>query len=70
VEDAATECDFVKACAVVGVPNPLWGEEVFAWVVLKSNFQESAALTASLTSHLESRIADFKVSLSSRASVT
>jgi len=62
VEDAATECDFVKACAVVGVPNPLWGEEVFAWVVLKSSFQESAALTSTLRAHLESRLADFKVS--------
>jgi acyl-CoA synthetase (AMP-forming)/AMP-acid ligase II len=63
VEDAATECDFVKACAVVGVPNPLWGEEVFAWVVLKSNFQESPALTSTLRAHLESRLADFKVGL-------
>lgn len=31
-----SSCSIVQECAAVGVPDPLWGEQVLMWVVLKS----------------------------------
>ncbi len=57
VEEACLSHPAVAECAVVGVPDPRWGEAVMAYVVLR----EGAALDeAGLVEHVRTRIASYK----------
>ena len=47
----------VAAAATIGVPDPLYGEEVAAFVVLKDGREENEE---ELLAHCRSRLADFK----------
>jgi fatty-acyl-CoA synthase len=58
VEQAITELDAVGSVAVIGVPDEKWGEVPRAVVLLR----EGAHLTeAELRSHLEGRLARYKI---------
>ena len=46
--------------AVIGVPNPEWGEEVKAVIELKSGHEPSAALERELIEYCRARLAHFK----------
>jgi acyl-CoA synthetase (AMP-forming)/AMP-acid ligase II len=57
VEDALLTHQLVREAAVVGVPDPTWGESVFAFIVPHAG----AALDASvLIAHCRERIASYK----------
>jgi acyl-CoA synthetase (AMP-forming)/AMP-acid ligase II len=57
VENAVVRHPAVAACAVIGVPDPDWGERVHAVVVLR----DGAALTLEdLREHTKSLIAGYK----------
>jgi len=58
LESALYEHPAVASCAVVGVPDPTWGEVGCAFVVLKPGAQ---ATPAELLAHLGTRVARFKV---------
>jgi fatty-acyl-CoA synthase len=57
VEDALCEHEAVSECAVVGVPDPKWGEEVAAFIRLKPG---TTVDVAELSSFLADRIARYK----------
>ncbi len=57
VEDAVASFDGVAAVAVVGVPDPAWGENVCAVVVPRSGVEIDVV---ALVSHVRSRLAGFK----------
>lgn len=58
VEGALATHPDVAQCAVVGVPDDLWGERVHAVVVLRPG---AVADTGVLTTHLRERIAGYKI---------
>ena len=56
VEDAIALFDGVKLSVVVGVPHELWGESVFAWVVLQDWIDlRGSKLVAALRGHMQVR---------------
>jgi long-chain acyl-CoA synthetase len=58
VEEALTTHPAVLAAGVVGAPDPVWGQAVWAFVALKPDaLVEEAALKA----HLQGRLADYKL---------
>ncbi|MBI1791372.1 MAG: long-chain fatty acid--CoA ligase [Acidobacteria bacterium] len=58
VEAAIYSHSAIKECAVIGVPDPNWGEAVMACVTL----QDGAALTAEeLVAHCRTRLANYKL---------
>jgi len=57
VENAIAQHPAVAACAVIGIPSDLWGEEVHAVVVRKPGNDTS---TADLIAHCKSLIAGYK----------
>lgn len=58
VENALHKLEGVHSCAVVGLPDPKWGERVVAAIVL----QEGAELTAdTVNAHCRALIAGYKV---------
>ncbi len=57
VEDALTSHPGVAEAAVVGLPDPEWGEVVAAFVVVREG---TAATTAELAAHCAERIAGYK----------
>jgi long-chain acyl-CoA synthetase len=57
VENAVTQHPSVAQCAVIGIPNEHWGEQVHAVVVLKSGAQASAT---ELIEFCKTRIAGYK----------
>jgi long-chain acyl-CoA synthetase len=58
VENAVRAHSAVKECAVIGIPDPRWGEAVHAVVVLKDGH---AAAPDDIITHCRSLIANFKV---------
>lgn len=57
VEEAILGCEGVVECAVIGLPDPLWGERVSAVVVVP----EGSALTPeALVRHCRQQLASFK----------
>ena len=57
VEHAITELPWVVECAVLGVPDPRWGEEVVAAVTVT----DDSHTEAEVQEHCRSRIAGYKV---------
>ena len=57
VENAVTQHPAVAQCAIVGIPDERWGEQVHAVVVLRSGAQVSAA---ELIEFCKARIAGYK----------
>ena len=57
VEEVLAEHAAVQECAVVGVPDPLMGEEVWAYIVRKYGTDVSGA---ELITHCQSRLAKYK----------
>lgn len=57
IENVITELPWVVDCAVVGIPDPRWGDEVVAAITVK----EDAHTEAEVQAHCRSRIAGYKV---------
>jgi long-chain acyl-CoA synthetase len=57
VENALAACPGVRQCAVIGLPDPLWGERVHAVVV----YQGELPSEAQLTEECAMRLARYKV---------
>jgi acyl-CoA synthetase (AMP-forming)/AMP-acid ligase II len=57
VENAILSHEAVRECAVIGSPDPLWGEAVHAIVCLK---QGASVSSEDLVAHCRARIAAFK----------
>jgi long-chain acyl-CoA synthetase len=63
VEEALLQHSAVAETSVIGVPDPQWGESVWAYVVLRGEARSdaaAAALSAELDQHCLDRIARFK----------
>jgi len=58
IENALTRHPSVAECAVIGVPDPRWGETVMAFVALKPGAE---ATPRELMKSLKGQIADFKI---------
>ena len=57
IEDVLYQLDAVGACAVIGAPDPLWGEIVHAFVACKPGMQVSEA---TILEHCKRQLADYK----------
>jgi acyl-coenzyme A synthetase/AMP-(fatty) acid ligase len=62
VEQVLAQAPAVLESVVVGTPHAMWGEEVFAWVVLNRGYEPSPATEESLRTHAANYLADYKVS--------
>lgn len=60
VESALMEHPAVLEAGVVGVPDPVMGQKVRAWVTLKPGFAASPALAEEVKAHARRTIAPFK----------
>ena len=61
VENALTKHEAVATCSVVGVPDPVWGERVHAFVVLRADIEPgNEPTTDTLRAHTKSLIAGYK----------
>ena len=58
IENVLTSHPAILECAVIPVPNPLWGENPTALVVLKDNCQASKK---ELLDHCRTQLANFKI---------
>ena len=61
VEQVLLALPAVTACAVFGVPDDQWGEQVVAAVVLDPEAADPAAVLADLAGHCRSHLAPYKV---------
>jgi len=57
VEDVLYQLDAIADCAVVGEPDPLWGEIVHAFVACKPGLEISEA---AILEHCRRQLADYK----------
>ena len=60
VEGALNAHASVKESAVIGVPDPTWGQSVLAVVVLADDVEPGAATETELIEHVRGRIASYK----------
>lgn len=60
IESVLVEHESVRECAVVGVPDPIRGQIVKAFVVLKSGFSPSEELVKELQEHVKTLTAPYK----------
>ncbi len=58
IEEALYRYPKVQEAAVVGIPDPKWGEEVFGFIVPKQGMQVSAE---ELSVFLKEKVADYKI---------
>jgi fatty-acyl-CoA synthase len=58
VEEALLACPGVVDCAVIGLPDPLWGERVSAVVVVRAG---AAPTEERITGHCRKTLAGFKI---------
>jgi acyl-CoA synthetase (AMP-forming)/AMP-acid ligase II len=61
VERTLLSCPDVAECAVVGVPDPQWGEAVTAVVVLADPARDESAAVDRITAHCKAHLAGFQV---------
>lgn len=61
VENAIKCYPGVSQCTVVGVPNLLWGQEVFAWVILNDGYERGSFVASEIIRHTGRHLADYKV---------
>lgn len=61
VERTLLSCPDVAECAVIGVPDPKWGEAVTAVVVPADPTVDEATVAARVTEHCRARLAGFQV---------
>ena len=61
LEDLLFEHPAVQLAAVIGVPDHFYGEQVCAWVILKSGVVPSKALEDELRHYLKTHVAHFKI---------
>lgn len=60
VEEALMSHDSVQECGVIGVPDPIRGARVKAYVVLNDGFEETETLVRELQSHTKELTAPYK----------
>jgi len=60
VEGAVASHKSVRDVAVIGIPDPKWGESVKAVVVLHQGYQPSEALAKEIMESTKNKIAGFK----------
>ncbi len=61
VENCIAACPGVRECAVIGMPDALWGERVHAVVVVESDGADVAAFELTVRNHCRAVLAGYKM---------
>lgn len=60
IENVLMENPAVVECSVVGVPDPLRGQAIKAYVILGAGYEPSAALELSIKNDCNKQLAEYK----------